>query len=81
MLAAQRIKLPVEQVGDVAIDSKVILIPAGDRALKLGVELAVRLPRSRIAGRPPSSSAPHTGSVRTRARRAGTSTSRSASTG
>lgn len=44
MLAAQRIKLLVEQVGDVAIDSKVMLIPAGDRALKLGVELAVRLP-------------------------------------
>jgi lipoyl-dependent peroxiredoxin len=44
MLAAQRMKVPAEQVGDVAIDSKVSLIPAGDRALELGVELAVELP-------------------------------------
>jgi lipoyl-dependent peroxiredoxin len=42
--AAQRIKVPVEQLGDAAIDSKVMLIPAGERALKLGVELAVELP-------------------------------------
>jgi lipoyl-dependent peroxiredoxin len=43
-LAAQRIKLPVEQLGDVAIDSKVMLIPTGERGLKLGAELAVELP-------------------------------------
>jgi lipoyl-dependent peroxiredoxin len=44
MLGAQRIKVPVDQVADVAIDSRVMLIPTGDRALKLGVELAVELP-------------------------------------
>jgi lipoyl-dependent peroxiredoxin len=44
MLAAQRIEVPVEQMGDSAINSKVMLIPAGERALKLGVELAVELP-------------------------------------
>jgi osmotically inducible protein OsmC len=41
MLAARRSKLPA---GDVAIDSKVMLIPAGEGALELGVELAVDLP-------------------------------------
>jgi osmotically inducible protein OsmC len=44
IFAAQRIDVPVEQVGDVAIDSRVMLIPAGGRALELGVELAVELP-------------------------------------
>jgi osmotically inducible protein OsmC len=44
MLAAQRIKVPVEQVGDVAIDSRVMLVTAGERALKLRVELAIELP-------------------------------------
>jgi osmotically inducible protein OsmC len=44
ILGAQRIKVPVEQIGDAAIDSRVMLIPAGERALRLGVELAVELP-------------------------------------
>jgi lipoyl-dependent peroxiredoxin len=43
-IAAQRLDIAVEQVDDAAIDSKVMLIPAGERALKLGVELAVALP-------------------------------------
>lgn len=43
-LAAQRIKLAVERVDDVAIDAHVALIPADDDALRLGVELAVELP-------------------------------------
>ena len=43
-IAAQRLKVPVEQVADVAIDAKVSLIPTGERALVLGVELAVALP-------------------------------------
>jgi lipoyl-dependent peroxiredoxin len=43
-IAAQRLDIAVEQVGDAAIDSKVMLIPAGERALKLGVALAVALP-------------------------------------
>jgi osmotically inducible protein OsmC len=43
-IAARRIRIPVEQVDAAAIDAKVMLIPAGDRALKLGVELAVELP-------------------------------------
>jgi osmotically inducible protein OsmC len=43
-LAAQRIKVPVEQLGDAAIDAKVMLIPTGKRGLKLGAELAVELP-------------------------------------
>ena len=42
--AAQRIGIPVEQVSDVAIDAKVMLVPAGDRALELAAELAVELP-------------------------------------
>ena len=44
MIAARRIRIPVEQVGAAAIDSKVMLSPAGAGALKLGVELAVELP-------------------------------------
>jgi osmotically inducible protein OsmC len=44
VLAAQRIQIPVERVDDAAIDSKVMLTPSGERALKLGVELAVGLP-------------------------------------
>jgi lipoyl-dependent peroxiredoxin len=44
MLAAQRVKVPVEQVGDAAIDAKVMLVAAGERALKLAVDLAVELP-------------------------------------
>jgi osmotically inducible protein OsmC len=44
MIAAQRVHVPVEQVGDAAIDSKVMLVPAGERALELRVELAVELP-------------------------------------
>jgi lipoyl-dependent peroxiredoxin len=40
-LAAQRLKLPVD---DVAIDSKVMLIAVGGGAMKLGAELAVELP-------------------------------------
>jgi lipoyl-dependent peroxiredoxin len=43
-VAARRMRLPADQVADVAIDSTVMLIPTGDRALELGVELAVRLP-------------------------------------
>jgi lipoyl-dependent peroxiredoxin len=42
--AAQRIKVPADKVADVAIDSKVMLIPAPERALELGVELAIELP-------------------------------------
>jgi osmotically inducible protein OsmC len=44
LLAAQRLKVAVDQVGDAAIDSKVMLVPTGERALELGVELAVELP-------------------------------------
>jgi osmotically inducible protein OsmC len=33
-----------QEVGDVAIDSKVMLLPTADRAYKLGVVLAVSLP-------------------------------------
>ena len=40
-LAAQRLEL---EAGDAAIDAKVMLIPAGQGALKLGAELAVWLP-------------------------------------
>src|SRR5918995_4256772 len=47
MLAAQRIKVPVEQLDDLAVDSKVMLIPSGERALELGAELAVELPSVR----------------------------------
>jgi osmotically inducible protein OsmC len=43
-LAAQRLGHPSEQIADLAIDSKVMLIPAGGGALVLGVELAVQLP-------------------------------------
>src|SRR5919198_605408 len=39
-IAAQRLKVPVEQVADVAIDAKVSLIPTGERAVVLGVALA-----------------------------------------
>jgi Ohr subfamily peroxiredoxin len=42
-IAAQRLKIPVERVDDAAIDAEVMLIPAGERALKLGVALAVTL--------------------------------------
>src|SRR5512133_3297113 len=42
-IAAQRLKIPVEQVDDVAIDAEVMLIPTEERALKLGVALAVEL--------------------------------------
>jgi lipoyl-dependent peroxiredoxin len=42
--AAQRIKVPADKVADVAIDSKVMLIPAPERALELRVELAIELP-------------------------------------
>jgi lipoyl-dependent peroxiredoxin len=44
ILAARRIDVPVEEVGDAAIESKVMLVPTGERALKLAVELAVELP-------------------------------------
>jgi osmotically inducible protein OsmC len=43
-IAARRLRVSVEQVADAAIDSKVMLIPAGERALVLGAELAVELP-------------------------------------
>jgi osmotically inducible protein OsmC len=42
--AAQRVKVPADKIADVAIHSKVMLIPAPERALELGVELAVELP-------------------------------------
>jgi Ohr subfamily peroxiredoxin len=42
-IAAQRLKIPVEQVEDVAIDAEVMLVPTGDGALKLGVTLTVEL--------------------------------------
>ena len=41
MFAAQRSRVSID---DVAIDATVMLIPEGQRALKLGVELAVTLP-------------------------------------
>ena len=44
LLAAQRAGIPVERVADATIDAKVMLVPAGERALKLAVELAVALP-------------------------------------
>jgi osmotically inducible protein OsmC len=44
LLAAQRAKVPVEQVADATIDAKVMLVPASERALELAVELAVALP-------------------------------------
>jgi osmotically inducible protein OsmC len=44
LLTAQRMRIPAEEVADVAIDSKVMLIPAPERALVLGAELAVQLP-------------------------------------
>jgi osmotically inducible protein OsmC len=44
LLAAQRAKVPVEQVADATIDAKVMLVRDGERALKLAVELAVELP-------------------------------------
>jgi lipoyl-dependent peroxiredoxin len=44
LLAAQRAKVPVEQVADATIDAKVMLVRAGERALKLAVALAVELP-------------------------------------
>ncbi|HMI72405.1 MAG TPA: organic hydroperoxide resistance protein [Solirubrobacteraceae bacterium] len=44
LLAAQRAKVPVEQVADATIEAKVMLVRAGERALKLAVELAVELP-------------------------------------
>jgi lipoyl-dependent peroxiredoxin len=43
-IAAQRLKIPVERVDDVAIDAQVMLIPSGERALKLGVAMAIELP-------------------------------------
>jgi osmotically inducible protein OsmC len=44
LLAAQRVKVPLEQMSDATIDAKVMLVPAGERALKLAVALAVALP-------------------------------------
>jgi osmotically inducible protein OsmC len=44
IVAAQRLKIPAEQIEDAAIDSKVMLIPAESRALVLGVELNVEVP-------------------------------------
>jgi lipoyl-dependent peroxiredoxin len=44
LLAAQRARVPVEHVADATIDAKVMLVRAGERALKLAVELAVELP-------------------------------------
>jgi lipoyl-dependent peroxiredoxin len=41
MLGAQRSRVSID---DVAIDAKVMLVPAGQHALKLAVELAVTLP-------------------------------------
>jgi osmotically inducible protein OsmC len=41
LIAARRLNVPA---GDAAIDSKVMLIPVEERALVLGVELAVELP-------------------------------------
>ena len=44
LLAAQRARIPVERVADATIDAKVMLVRAGERALKLAVALAVELP-------------------------------------
>jgi lipoyl-dependent peroxiredoxin len=43
-VVAQRMRIPVEQVSDASIDSKVMLIPGPERTFKLGVELGVELP-------------------------------------
>jgi lipoyl-dependent peroxiredoxin len=44
LLAAQRSRIPVEQVADVAIDSTVMLVPTRERSLRLAAELVVELP-------------------------------------
>jgi lipoyl-dependent peroxiredoxin len=44
LLAAQRLRVRAERVEGLAIVSKVMLVPTGERALVLGVELAVELP-------------------------------------
>jgi Ohr subfamily peroxiredoxin len=41
---AQRLKVPAEQVADLAIESKVSLLPIAERAFGLAVELDVELP-------------------------------------
>jgi lipoyl-dependent peroxiredoxin len=47
LLAAQRLRVPADRMGDMAIESKVMLVPSGERSLVLGVELAVELPSVR----------------------------------
>jgi osmotically inducible protein OsmC len=44
LLAAQRIKIAVERVADMAIDSKVMLVATSERSLVLAVDLAIELP-------------------------------------
>lgn len=44
ILAAQRLHIPLDDVADAAVNSRVMLIPAQPRTLKLGAELAVELP-------------------------------------
>jgi lipoyl-dependent peroxiredoxin len=43
-VAAQRLKIPVERVADVAIDARVMLLAGEDRRFVLGAELDVSLP-------------------------------------
>jgi lipoyl-dependent peroxiredoxin len=43
-VAAQRLRVPLDDVVDVAIDSKVMLTSGADRAFRLAVELDVELP-------------------------------------
>ena len=66
-----------QEIGDVAIDAKVMLLPTEERGFKLAVTLAVTLcPRSTIRTSPRSWSERPTTCARTRTRRAATSTSR-----
>jgi lipoyl-dependent peroxiredoxin len=44
LLAAQRIRVAPELVADMAIETRVMLVPTGERSLVLAVELGVELP-------------------------------------
>jgi Ohr subfamily peroxiredoxin len=65
------------EAGDVAIDSRVSLLPTADRGFTLAVALAVTLPSVPDPERPRRSCGPRTRCARTRTPRAATSTSHS----
>jgi lipoyl-dependent peroxiredoxin len=44
LLAGRRLRVPAEWMTDMAIESKVMLVPTGERSLVLRAELAVELP-------------------------------------